>query len=165
MEEGKFNRVQMIALVVMRVLIGWHFLYEGIGKLLKPNWSAAGYLMQSKGLFAPIFHWMANNEALLEVVDQMNIWGLIAVGLGLILGCFTRIAAVAGIGLILLYYVCNPLFVGYYYSIPLEGNYLIVNKNLVELGALIVISVTLSGQYVGIDRIIHKLGLFKKKNK
>ncbi len=163
MEEGKFNRVQMIALVVMRVLVGWHFLYEGIGKLMKGNWSASGYLMQSKGLFAPIFHWMADTPSVLSIVDQMNIWGLIAVGLGLIMGCFTTIAAIAGMGLILLYYVCNPLWVGYYYSIPLEGNYLIVNKNLVELGALIVIAVTKTGWYVGIDRIIHKLGLFKKK--
>ncbi|MCJ7812756.1 DoxX family protein [bacterium] len=163
MEEGKFNRVQMIALVLMRILIGWHFLYEGIGKLMKPNWSAAGYLMQSKGIFSGIFHWMADTPSILSIVNQMNIWGLIAVGLGLIIGCFTRIAAIAGMGLILLYYVCNPLFVGYYYSIPLEGNYLIVNKNLVELGALLVIAVTHTGWYLGIDRIIHKLKVLHKK--
>ena len=65
--------------------------------------------------------------------------------------------SIAGILLILLYYVCNPLFVGYFYSIPMEGNYLIVNKNLVELAALAVLAVTFSGRYAGIDRILHKL--------
>ncbi|HPG39904.1 MAG TPA: DoxX family protein [bacterium] len=157
MNENKFGRLQMIALVIMRVMIGWHFLYEGVAKFMKPGWSAAGYLSQSKGIFSPIFEWITNNPDILAIVNQMNIWGLIAIGLGLIMGCFTRIAAVAGMLLILLYYVCNPLFVGFYYSIPMEGNYMIVNKNLVELAALFVITVTSTGQFAGLDRILHKL--------
>jgi thiosulfate dehydrogenase [quinone] large subunit len=156
MEGQKYYRLQMLALVFLRVMIGWHFLYEGVAKFLKPNWSAAGYLMQSRGLFAPIFRWIADTPSVLAVVNQMNIWGLIAIGLGLILGCFTRLACAAGIFLILLYYACNPLLVGYYYSIPLEGSYLIVNKNLVEMAALLVIIATFSSRYVGIDRILHK---------
>ena len=44
MEEGKLSRSQMIAVVVLRILIGWHFLYEGLSKLMNPGWSAAGYL-------------------------------------------------------------------------------------------------------------------------
>ena len=59
-------------------------------------------------------------------------WGLTLVGACLILGLFTRLASLAGIGFILLFYLCNPPFVGYFYSIPTEGSYLIVNKNLVE---------------------------------
>jgi len=157
METQKYYHIQMIALVFLRVMIGWHFLYEGVAKFLKPNWSAAGYLMQSRGLFAPIFQWIADTPTLLAVVNQMNIWGLMAIGLGLILGCFTRLASAAGIFLILLYYACNPLLVGYYYSIPLEGNYLVVNKNLVEMAALLVIATTFSSRYVGFDRILHKL--------
>jgi thiosulfate dehydrogenase [quinone] large subunit len=42
----------MTAVVVLRVLIGWHFLYEGVSKLTTPGWSAAGYLLQSRGPFA-----------------------------------------------------------------------------------------------------------------
>ena len=146
----------MIALVIMRVVIGWHFLYEGIAKLLKGNWSASGYLMQSRGFLSGIFRWIADTEPVLNVVNQLNMWGLTAIGLGLILGCFTRIASIAGMGLLLLFYLCNPLFVGLYYSIPMEGNYMIINKNLVEMAALFVILVTYSSQYVGIDRIIER---------
>jgi thiosulfate dehydrogenase [quinone] large subunit len=47
--------------------------------------------------------------------------------------------------------------VGYFYSIPTEGSYLIVNKNLVELSALVVILVTGSGRFAGLDRILHSL--------
>ena len=36
---------QTAILVVLRVFIGWHFLYEGLVKLLNPYWSAAGYLV------------------------------------------------------------------------------------------------------------------------
>ena len=46
---------------------------------------------------------------------------------------------------------------GYFYSIPTEGSYLIVNKNLVELCALVVILVTGSGRFAGLDRILHVL--------
>jgi thiosulfate dehydrogenase [quinone] large subunit len=157
MEGQKYYHLQMLALVFLRVMIGWHFLYEGVAKFLKPNWSAAGYLMQSRGLFAPVFQWIADTPAVLSVVNQMNIWGLMAIGLGLILGCCTRLASAAGIFLILLYYACNPLLVGYYYSIPMEGNYLIVNKNLVEMAALVLIAVTFSSRHVGVDRILHGL--------
>ena len=73
------------------------------------------------------------------------------------LGCFTRLASLAGIGFILLFYLCNPPFVGYFYSIPTEGSYLVVNKNLVELAALAVIFVTGSGRFAGLDRIMHGL--------
>ena len=160
--DDKYTVVQKFALVLLRVVIGWHFLYEGVAKLLKANWSAAGYLMQARGFLAPFFKWIADSEGVLALVNQLNIWGLIAIGLALILGCFTRLSAIFGILLILLYYLANPPFIGYYYSIPSEGNYLIVNKNLVEMAALLLIAVSYSGQYAGLDRIIHKVGKRKK---
>ncbi len=153
MKSQELNKLQILALVVMRVFIGWHFLYEGFAKLMKENWSAAGYLTQSKWIFSPVFQWMAANPAILNVVNQLNIWGLILIGLGLILGGLTRYAAIAGMGLIFLYYLCNPPFPGLFYAIPSEGNYLIVNKNLVEMAALFVIAVIPTGRYLGLDLI------------
>jgi len=41
-----------------------------------------------------------------------------------------------------MFYFANPPFVGYFYALPSEGSYLVVNKNLVELGALVVILVS-----------------------
>ena len=66
-------------------------------------------------------------------MNLITSWGLAIVGVLLILGLFTRLASLAGIGFVLLFYLCNPPFVGYFYSIPTEGSYLIVNKNLVEI--------------------------------
>ena len=157
MEAGKMSRGPMIAITVLRVLVGWHFLYEGIAKLTSASWSAAGYLKQSRGPFADLFRWLAAQPDLLAAANLITMWGLIAVGVLLILGLFTRLASLGGIGFILLFYVCNPPFVGYFYSIPVEGSYLIVSKTLVELGALVVILVTGSGQFAGLDRIVRGL--------
>jgi thiosulfate dehydrogenase [quinone] large subunit len=157
MSKGNLSNVQMAAVVALRVLIGWHFLYEGLAKLTAPGWSASGYLLQSRGPFAEIFRWMAADPERLNLVNQLNMWGLTLIGLGLMLGCFTRLASLAGMLVILLFYLCNPPFVGYFYAIPTEGSYLIVNKNLVELAGLAVVLVTGSGRVLGLDRIIHRL--------
>jgi thiosulfate dehydrogenase [quinone] large subunit len=155
--DNRLSGAPMIAIVVMRVMIGWHFLYEGLAKLTNPTWSAAGYLKQARGPLADLFHWMAADPKILDNVNLMNQWGLTLIGLGLIAGCFTRLASASGMLVILLFYLCNPPFVGYFYSIPTEGSYLIVNKNVVELSALAVVFFTRSGLYAGIDRIIHAL--------
>ena len=156
MKETKLNNWQWTSLVLMRILIGWHFLYEGIAKLLKGDWSAAGFLLQSKWILSDFFKWIANTPDVLSIVNTMNIWGLIAIGIGLIIGCCTRIAACAGILLVLLYYICNPPLVGLFYSIPMEGSYLIVNKNLVEVSALLVLILIPTQQFIGLDRIFYK---------
>jgi uncharacterized membrane protein YphA (DoxX/SURF4 family) len=39
-------------LVLLRITIGWHFLYQGLAKLDDPDFSSAGFLSQSKGPLA-----------------------------------------------------------------------------------------------------------------
>ncbi len=155
--DTKYSNWQSAALVTLRVMIGWHFLYEGITKLTTPQWSAANFLLESKWIFAEIFKGIAGNPPVLSVVNVLNTWGLILIGLGLILGCLSRTATVAGMALIWLYYVCNPPFTGLYYAIPSEGNYLIVNKNLIEIAALFVLLLFPTGHIIGLDRFFHKL--------
>jgi thiosulfate dehydrogenase [quinone] large subunit len=161
MAEMKLSRGPLIALTVLRVIVGWHFLYEGLAKLTAPSWSAAGYMKQARGPFAEMFRSIAAQPNLLANADTITMWGLTIVGACLILGLFTRIASLGGIAFVLLFYLCNPPFVGYFYSIPTEGSYLIVNKNLVEICALIVIFLTGSGRFAGLDRILH--GLFARR--
>jgi uncharacterized membrane protein YphA (DoxX/SURF4 family) len=43
-------------LVVLRVAIGWHFLYQGIWKYQEPDFSSEGFLRQAKGPFAEKFY-------------------------------------------------------------------------------------------------------------
>ena len=119
----------MWAVVVLRVVVGWHFLYEGVAKLLDPSWSSAGCLQVSRSILGDLFQWIAETPAVLKVVDLLNVWGLILIGLALLFGAFTRVAAMSGAALLLLYYVENPPLVGMGLDIPLEGSYPIIKKD------------------------------------
>jgi len=135
------SRLQINWLILLRLVIGWHFLYEGIAKLLTPGWTSAPYLSTSRWLLSPFFNWIATNSDLLIVADWLNIWGLILIGFGLILGVFIKTAAIAGMVLLALYYIAHPPFVGMDFGIPLEGHYVIVNKTLIEIIALGILAV------------------------
>ena len=149
-----YNQCQLTGLVIMRVLIGWHFLYEGIAKLLNPYWSSAAYLLESKWIFSSLATTIVSNSTLLTFVDNINMWGLTLIGLTLTIGLVERPAAYVGMAMVLLYYLFMPPFVGYDYSVPTEGSYLLVNKNLIEAAALFVIACFPSGGIIGIDKFL-----------
>jgi thiosulfate dehydrogenase [quinone] large subunit len=157
MQNGRFSPAAMVAITLLRVFVGWHFLYEGISKLSSPTWSAVGYMKASRGPFAAFFRWVASQPNVLDNANLVTMWGLTIVGVLLILGLFTRLASIGGIAFLLLFYFANPPFIGYFYSLPTEGSYLVVNKNLVELFALVVIFFTGSGRFAGLDRLLHLL--------
>ncbi len=148
-------------LLVMRFIIGWHFLYEGIIKLVDPNWSSVGFLAQSKWLLSGFFNWIAETPGVLSVVDALNIWGLIFIGAGLIVGLFTRWAALSGMLLLAMYYIANPPFMATS-GMAMEGNYLFIDKNLVEFMALGVLAMIPVLGLPGLDRII---GLLRRDKK
>lgn len=154
MKSFKLAKWQLISLVTLRVLIGWHFLYEGMVKLINPDWSAAGYLLYSKWIFQGFFHTLAGNPTSLAIVDFLNIWGLILIGLGLLLGSFTRIASLGGIVLLAFYFLSHPPFLNLEYALHGEGSYLIVNKTLIELAAIWIIYLFPTGRILGLDRYI-----------
>ena len=154
MDKLNLTKLQVGALVTLRVLIGWHLLYEGVIKIMDPNWSAAGFLNESKGVFSWFFIWIASNNVAIGIVDFMNQWSLTIIGVLLIAGLFSRIAAYSGMVLIMLYYVAVPPLIGYDYSMPTEGSYLIVNKNLIEASALLILAVLPTGKYIGLDILL-----------
>lgn len=156
-----YSPARLTLLVLLRVAIGWHLMYEGIAKILQPGWSAFGYLMDSKGWFAGFFNDMAQNPGLLKVVDFMNVWGLTLIGLSMITGLFSRYAKVAAMVILLFYYLAHPPLMSVEYMFPGEGSYLWVNKNLVELLAVAVLFVFPTGHIIGLDRFIK---LSSKKN-
>jgi len=149
-----YSGSQLIGLVILRILIGWHFLYEGISKLVNPYWSSAAYLLDSKWIFSLLAERIVANPTLLEFTDSVNMWGLTIVGLSLLLGFMSRYGAIAGLVFILLYYIFAPPFIGLEYSKPGEGSYIIVNKNLIEACALYVLYLFPTSQLIGFDRLI-----------
>jgi thiosulfate dehydrogenase (quinone) large subunit len=163
MKENKvFTSMQVYVLVALRFLIGWHLLYEGFAKLLIPNWSSAGFLNESQWILTGFSNWVTSHSAILNAVDFLNTWGLIAIGLGLILGLFTKVAAISGAALLFIYFLNSPPLIGLEYTLPSEGSYLIVNKTLIESVALILLAVFPSGSFLGLDMLISR---FRNSNK
>ena len=150
------NNYQLYGLVVLRVLIGWHILYEGVSKLINPYWSSAAYLLDSKWIFSGLAKTIVSNPTLLTISDYVNMWGLTLVGLCLLLGVFSRQAALSGMVFISLYYFFAPPFLGLEYSRPGEGSYIIVNKNLIEACTLFVLYHFPTSHLIGLDRILFK---------
>jgi len=140
----------------LRILVGWHFLYEGIIKLLNPAWSAKMYLMGSQWIFSNLFHQMATSPGTMKVVDFLNIWGLILIGLSLIVGLFVRWASMTGALMLLFYFVAYPPISGYTLGTVSEGSYLWVNKTLIELFVLLAFTVIPSDFFFGADRWIKR---------
>lgn len=159
MKQHNYSNFQLVALVILRVLVGWYFLYEGLSKVFSQGWSSFGYLMDSQGIFSDMFKALAQNQVLMPVIDIVNIYGLIAIGLLLILGLFEKTAIVGAFTLLLLYYMSHPAIMDATYMLPPEGSYLWVNKNVVMMGALIVLAAFPSARRVGLARYF-----FKNKN-
>ncbi|MFC2090744.1 DoxX family protein [Bacteroidota bacterium] len=140
----------MIVLTVLRVGIGWHFLYEGFSKLIDPGWTAAGYLQSATGPLAGMFQAMGSNETLLQFIDVLNVWGLIFIGIGLFLGAFTKVAQIAAISLLAIFYLSHPPV----FSDPgffREGSYFFVSKDLLEIIALVTLMFFPTGRFLGFD--------------
>jgi thiosulfate dehydrogenase [quinone] large subunit len=160
---NSYSKLQKFWLVALRLLIGWHFLYEGLVKVLNPKWTSLGYLMDSQGWFASLFQTMAGHEGTLNAINFLNEWGLVLIGLSLILGCLSRVGCVGGILLLLLYYLSHPPFIGSedLFMLPREGSYLWVDRNLIEIAALAVLYIFPTSKVFGLDGYI--LNFLKNK--
>ena len=143
-----YSHYQLVSLSLLRVLVGWHLLYEGMAKLTNSNWTSAAYLLDSK--------WIVTNPGLLSFVDILNMWGLTLIGLSLMVGLMSRWGSMAGACLLVVYYLFHPPLVGLDYSKPPEGSYLIVDKNLVEACALFVLAMFPTSHITGLDRFLNK---------
>jgi len=151
----KLSAGQRYGLVLLRIFIGWHFLYEGVLKLYNPSWTSKGYLL-SASILRPFFGWLADASRI-SVIDSLNIVGLIAVGVSLLIGLKIRWGCIGGILLLAFYYLAHPPFPSLPQG-PSEGSYWIVNKNLIEIVALFVIYQLPTTSSFGIESLF-----FKKK--
>jgi thiosulfate dehydrogenase (quinone) large subunit len=159
--ERALSGSQQVALVVLRTLIGWHFLYEGYFKLLRPAWnrsgvplapwSSAGYLRGSSGPLAGLFQGFADSRWL-GAIDTLMVAALVLVGLSLLLGLFTQAGCVGALLLLSMFYLSSIPTSGVLQT-GAEGAYLLVNKNLVEAAAVVVLLLFGTGRIAGLDRL------------
>lgn len=90
----------------------------------------------------------------LDWINVSTTFGLIAIGVCLILGFLTPLAALGGAAFLAMIYLSMPPWPGLPPNPKTEGHYLIVSKNLIELIACLVIAVTPSGRWIGLDALV-----------
>ncbi|MDR3261714.1 MAG: DoxX family protein [Tannerella sp.] len=140
---------------ILRMAIGWHFLYEGIVKLTATHWTSESFLNNTHGFLSGFYHWLAAVPVRLEIVDYLNIFGLLLIGFALIIGIFGKWASVCGAFLLTLYYFAYPPF-GISLLSASNGSVYIVNPLFVE-AAVLVFLFCLKEKGYGLEHLIHYL--------
>jgi len=96
-------------------------------------------------------------------INLRTMWGLTIFGLLLMLGLFTRLSALGGAALLTLFYLAMPPWPGVQEIPSIEHN-LFVNKNFVEMVALLAIAAMPSGKWFGLDAAVSVLFTRRPKN-
>ncbi len=140
-----------MALAVLRIVLGLVFFWAFIDKLFgmgyatptEKSWlhggsPTAGYLGHLEGTAAGFFAPMAGSV----IVDLLFMVGLLALGVGLLLGIGLRALAVAGATLMLLMWLS---------ALPLTTNP-VIDEHIVYAAALVVLAATHAGNVWGFGK-------------
>jgi uncharacterized membrane protein YphA (DoxX/SURF4 family) len=94
-------------------------------------------------------------------IEQINFavtYSLTAIGLCLMLGFCTPLAALGGAAFMCFVVLTQPAFPGIYPpDPPVVGHALLVNKDFVEMVALLVVAATAAGRWCGLDYLLYNL--------
>lgn len=105
-----------------------------------------------------------------EFLDASVTYGLTAIGLGLMLGCCTRLACLGGCAFLISVLLTQPPWPPIYPPAPGPvGHAMLIDKNFVEMMALFVLAAMPVGRWAGLDYFLHHwfgrriLAFFAKK--
>jgi uncharacterized membrane protein YphA (DoxX/SURF4 family) len=99
----------------------------------------------------------------IDFVDWSTRWFLLVVGALLMVGLFTRLSCFAASIFLLLTILVQPAVPWLPTPPNVEGNYFFVNKNMIEMMALLVLMTTRTGRWVGLDGLLGWIFGGKKK--
>ncbi len=108
----------------------------------------------------------------MELLDFLVTYGLTAIGVCLMIGFCTRLAALGGAAFLVFVLLTQPPWPTIYPPAPeVVGHALLVDKNFVEMIALLVLAATAVGQWGGLDFFVYRwigrplLSRFRRKDK
>ena len=142
------TKFEKVSLTLLRVSLGWLFFYSGITKLLNPEWSSIKYLEGAKSLTG-FYGWMTQ-ESVLPIVNALNEYGQLLLGISLILGIAVRLSTTLGAVLMALYYSALP----FPYPNPQS---LIVDQHVIYALVLIYLGAVRAGRVYGLEIWCSKL--------
>lgn len=136
------SRFTKLSLFLLRLTLGWMFLYAGWSHLTNPTFGASlvGYTGHAK-LLPGLYSWLGS----LSFMPALNAWGLTLIGIALILGIFVRLASFAGAFMMLMYYL--PL--GFPYP---NAHALIVDEHIIYIAGFLTLAALRAGRAWGLER-------------
>jgi len=135
------------ATLLLRLVMGWIFVWSGFDKLLG-EFSSAGFLAgAAKGPLTGWFHSLAQNQAAVDVIDPLVVWGQILIGLALIFGVGTRFA---------LFWASAMMFMFYIAQFP-PANNPFMDEHLVYILLFVLLGALGAGRILGLDAIVERL--------
>ncbi len=140
------NRFSKIIIVLLRISLGWIFVYDGLSKILDPRFSAKDALDSAKVLPA-YYHYLASPGHIAWTNIALS-WGPIILGTLLIVGLFVRYASSIGIVFSLTTYFSLLAF-----PVVLPSSY-VIDEHIIYILLLILFTAINAGTYFGLDRYI-----------
>ena len=142
-----FHQVVVGFTLLMRLLMGWIFLWAGLDKAVN-GFTAEGFRLHATS--GPLQGWFMDlgaDASALSVIDPLVTYGQIAMGAALVLGAATRLTLVFAAAMMFLFYLAQ--FPPEYD--PLVDYYLVYIAVYLMLGALG------AGRILGVDRYVEQL--------
>jgi uncharacterized membrane protein YphA (DoxX/SURF4 family) len=94
----------------------------------------------------------------MDGMDKFMTYSILAIGFCLVVGLFTRFAAVAGAVFLLTVVLAQPAWPTIYPPAPAPvGHALVINKEFIEMLALLLLAATAVGRWGGLDFFVHQL--------
>ncbi len=136
------SRSAKLFIILIRIAVGWYFLYQGIIAILNSSWSILPYIKDAH-TFTGFYSYLAHSTLLPYL--SYSIKGLfIIIGALLILGIFVRIASLLGALLMLFFYF--PLLHFPYVS----GTFYIIDEHAVMILLLLYLGAIRAGEFFGL---------------
>lgn len=140
------KRAENILIFILRVSMGWVFLFAAIRQIPDPNWSAEAFLGNAS-LFPSFFSFFTSPE-ILPLINIVIPWAHLLIGVALITGLGMRLASTGGALLMFLYYL--PRLDGF----MIGPHNFIVEYHLVYTIIIVYLAVIQAGKIYGLEGVI-----------
>ncbi|MBX4198353.1 DoxX family membrane protein [Candidatus Parcubacteria bacterium] len=141
------SKANKLVLILLRISVGWFFLYEGIISILDSQWTLLPFIKDARTF--PEFYSYISQPELLPYLSFIAKGLFILIGALLIAGFFVRLGAFLGILLMLFFYF--PLL-----SFPyVHPSHYIVDYHFVMIMVLLHLFVARAGEVFGLGSMFH----------
>jgi thiosulfate dehydrogenase [quinone] large subunit len=145
---GRAHSLSAWFVLALRLMMGYAFLHAGWTKITAAEpFSAGGYLthVTAASPASGLFHWMGTTPWFVDFVNVAVPYGEFLIGLGLLVGAFTRLAAFWGAFMMLMFYLGNW-----------EVQHGVINGDFAYMLVFLAVAAFGAGHILGLDSVIER---------